>query len=372
MKKVMVIAGEASGDLLGAELIQKIQQQSKDIRFVGIAGKEMQKTGMPSLFDMSELSIMGITEVLPHIPHMIKRINETVTFAEKEKVDLLITIDSPDFCLRVAKKVKKQLNIPCIHYVSPSIWAWRRKRAQKMATFLDHVLLLFPFEERFYKPYNLPTSFVGHPVTKRDIPLAKGSVKEPTIALLPGSRKKVIQKMLPLMLETFEKLKKDIPHLKAIIPLADSNHINFITEDLPPDVTMVTKNRFQELAKCRAAIATSGTSNLELAVSGLPVVVTYAVSPFTFLLTKILAYIPYASPINWVLNEGYPQKEGIPECLQENATAENIYHHIHPLITDSPEREEQLKLLEKTVGKLTYHANEKQPDIAKIVLKYIS
>ena len=368
----MVIAGESSGDLLGAELISAIKQQVNDIEFVGIAGKEMQKQGVNSLFDMSELSIMGIVEVLPHIPLMIKRINQTVDFAKEEKINLLVTIDSPDFCLRVAKKIKKELNIPCVHYVSPSIWAWRRKRAQKMAAFLDHVLLLFPFEAQFYKPYRLKTTFVGHPVTTRNIPLAKGNMKEPVLALLPGSRKKVIQRMLPMMLETFEKLKKDIPNLKAIIPLADKNHINFIQGSLPADIRIITKDRFAELAKCRAAIATSGTSNLELAIARLPMVVTYTISWLTYQLTQILAHIPYASPVNWVLNEGNPKEEGIPELLQDDATASNMYDNIYPLIIDSPERETHLKILEKTTSKLSSEEKDCSIKSAKIVISLLS
>lgn len=367
----MIIAGEASGDLLGSDLISAIKKQTNDIEFVGVAGKEMQKHGITSLFNMSELSIMGIVEIIPHIPLMMKRIKQSVQFAKTEKVDLLITIDSPDFCLRVAKKVKKELGIPCIHYVSPSIWAWRRKRAQKMSEFLDHVLLLFPFEEQFYTPHNLKTTFVGHPVTTRKIPMANGNIKKPILALLPGSRRKVIMSMLPIMLEVFEKLKKDIPHLRAVIPLADKKHINFIQHKLPKDVNVITKHRFDELSKCRAAIATSGTSNLELAVSSLPMVVVYTVSWLTYKLTQILAYIPYASPINWVLNEGRDKTEGVPELLQDDVTVDNIYNTIYPLIIDSQEREDHIRMLEKTTSKLSSTEAENSSTAAKIVLSHL-
>lgn len=367
----MIIAGEASGDLLGAGLIKAIKEQQLDVQFCGVAGAEMQAQGMKSLFDMQELSIMGIAEVLPHIPHMIKRIHETVAYAKEQKIDALVTIDSPDFCLRVAKKIKKELGIPCIHYVSPSIWAWRRGRAKKMAEFLDHVLLLFPFESQYYAPHNLKTTFVGHPVTQRGIPVAHYN-NEPILALLPGSRKKVIERMLPEMVAAFNRLKQDIPNLKGIIPLVSNKHKVLIEDLIPNSIDIVIENRFAKLAECRAALATSGTSNLELAVAKIPMVITYAVSSFTYLLTQILADIPYASPVNWVLNEGKPFSEGVPELLQDEATAENMYQKLLPLLQDSSERKTQLETLEKTISKLSAPRQGSSEKAAETVLSYIT
>lgn len=371
-KKIMIIAGEASGDILAADLIKAIQAKNSNIDFIGVAGKKMQSTGMDSIFNMQELSIMGISEVLPHIPLMIKRINQLVEVAKSEKIDLLITIDSPDFCLRVAKKVKKTCNVPCIHYVCPSIWAWRRGRAKKMAKYLDNLFLLFPFEKSFFDKYNLDTTFIGHPVTQRNIPVSKADFNNPILAILPGSRKKIIQRMLPIMLETFEKLQKDIPNLQAIIPLADEKHIKYIDKKLPKGVKIITANRFESLAKCNAALATSGTSNLELAVAKIPMVITYTVSDFTYILTKIIAHIPYASPINWVLNEGNEFKKGVVELLQVDATSSNMYKHILPLLNDTNKRKEQIKILEETISKLSASNINSSEKAAEVVISYLS
>lgn len=377
-KKFMIIAGEVSGDLLGAALVESIRDHYPDAIFIGVGGVEMQLKDVVSIFPMEELSLMGIAEVLPHLIHLFGRRDELIQLAEWQNVDMLITIDAPDFNLRVAKKMKEKLGIPCVHYVSPSVWAWRQGRAKKMSKYLDHVLALFPFEPRFYRQYNLPCTFVGHPMVERlshlvptslDYPKNDGA---PLIALVPGSRTGVIQRMLPEMLETFRRLKKDKPELRAVIPMVNKKHKELLQEmagDLMDDIFLVDDGRrFDAIKDCVAAIVTSGTSNLEVAMMGTPMVVGYKLSGLTYAIAKRLVKIPYASPVNWVAG-----KKIIPEFIQDEYTADNLYEEVRPLIDDTDERGVQVLDLEDMRQKFRNTGVEGQApsDIAASIISQI-
>ena len=348
-KLIMVIAGENSGDLLGADVVRDLKKKFPDARFVGVAGKQMQAEGVESLFPMDELNIMGFVDVLPHLRHLFKRRDELIAYAKEHGVDLLLTIDAPDFSLRVAQKMKQEVAIPCVHYVSPSVWAWRKGRAQKMAQYLDHVLALFPFEVPFYEKVGLDCSFVGHPIVKRLAEHVPQSDVMPTgtpkIALLPGSRKGVMSRMLPTMMETFALLKADMPDLKAVIPLADSHHQAWVEEliDDTSDIEFIeNEQRFSELKGCRVALATSGTSNLELAMLGIPTVVAYKLGGLTYAIARLLVHIPYASPVNWVAGQ-----KVIPEMIQSEFTAAKAAEFVKPLFNEGKIRTTQLQQLKR-------------------------
>ncbi len=337
----MVIAGENSGDLLGAGVMAELIKKYPYATFVGVGGEKMQAQGLRPVFDMEELNVMGIVEVLPRIPKLLGRAKQLVHIMETEQVDLLLTIDSPDFCLRVAQKAKKKLNMTCIHYVSPSVWAWRRGRTFKMAKYLDHILVLFPFEVDIYREAALPCTFVGHPVAERLGYLSPKKLnymaKEPRLAILPGSRKGVIGRMFPTMLGAFRALQADIPNLKAVIPLVHEHHKEWLEQaggDLK-DIEFVHNDaRFDALKKCQAAVATSGTSNLELAMIGLPTVVGYKMSPNSYKIISKLVKVPYISPVNWLLED-----RALPEFIQDDATVDNFVQELKPLMRDTKERE---------------------------------
>ncbi len=338
---IMLIAGESSGDLLGAGLMAELKQKFPMATFVGIGGEKMQGQGLRPVFDMEELNVMGIFEVLPKVPKLLRRRSQLVEVMRTEQVDLLITIDAPDFGLRVAQKAKKKLGVKCVHYVSPSVWAWRQGRTHKMAKYLDHILLLFPFEVEIYNKANLPCTFVGHPVAERLGYLSPKKLTfpegEPCLAILPGSRRGVISRMFPVMLETFRALQKDIPNLKAVMPLVHEHHKKWLAEcgGNLDDIHFVSEDqRFDALAKCQAALATSGTSNLELAMIGLPTVVGYKMSENTYKIASKLVDVPYISPVNWVLEE-----RALPEFIQHEATVENFKKSLAPLLRDTKERE---------------------------------
>ncbi len=298
---IMLIAGESSGDLLGAGLMAELKQKFPMATFVGVGGEKMQGQGLRPVFDMEELNVMGIFEVLPKVPKLLRRRSQLVEVMRTEQVDLLITIDAPDFGLRVAQKVKKKLGVKCVHYVSPSVWAWRQGRTHKMAKYLDHILLLFPFEVEIYNKANLPCTFVGHPVAERLGYLSPKKLTfpegEPCLAILPGSRRGVISRMFPVMLETFRALQKEIPNLKAVMPLVHEHHKKWLAEcgGNLDDIQFVSEDqRFDALAKCQAALAT----------------------------------------VNWVLEE-----RALPEFIQHEATVENFKKSLAPLLRDTKERE---------------------------------
>ena len=210
-----LVAGEASGDVIGAHLMLALQAQTEGkARFAGVGGEHMQRAGLKSLFPMQELSVMGILEILPHIPKLLRRIRETERAARCLSVDIVVTIDSPDFCFRVGKRLKGS-GIPVVHYVAPQVWAWRPGRARKIAKFLAHLLLLFPFEEKYFDGTGLQTTFVGHPLVEGFIGDADGAAfrrdhsipeGELLLAILPGSRFSEISRHLPVFGETVNAL----------------------------------------------------------------------------------------------------------------------------------------------------------------------
>jgi len=364
---IMVVAGENSGDVLAASLITQLKTRFPRARFIGVAGKNMLAQGVESIFPLEDLNVMGLVEVLPQLPKLFEKRDQLVDVAKREKIDLLLTVDFQDFNASLAKKIKAECKVPCIHYVSPTVWAWRRGRIPKMAKYLDHLLVLFPFEPQMYYGSGLKCTFVGHPVAQnmrgmsalteaaqeQEIePQKKQKVK---IALLPGSRKTLIKKLLPTMLRALNDLQSEMGEMEIVLPVADFEHQHFI-EQMIADMDLENNNilfvsgeqRFEVLAKCKAALAASGTSNLELAMLGLPMLVVYSFSPLTYWLAKPFVNAPYGSPVNWVAG-----KQIVPELLQGNFTEDAVRENLKPLLKDSVSRSQQLaelKVVREALG----------------------
>ena len=231
MKKytVFLSAGEPSGDFLGSQLMKALKKQlGANVTFVGLGGSLMAAEGLPSLFPIEELSIMGLAEIIPHIRRIRNRIQETVEAIETIRPDVVVTIDSPGFNFRVGKRLKKRIkSIPLVHYVAPSVWAWRPKRAHAVAQFLDHLLVVFPFEPPYFLKEGLPTTFVGHPVVELGLEKLHDptfrtrheiGAQAPILTLLPGSRRGEISRLLPVFQETVVKLQQRYPDLQVVIP----------------------------------------------------------------------------------------------------------------------------------------------------------
>lgn len=292
--KVFVVAGEPSGDALGAALMAGLKQLAPGVAFHGVGGPLMQDQGLESRFDMSELSLMGIAEILPKYFHLKRRIAETARAVIEVKPDALITIDSPDFCLRVAKLVKAASDIRTVHYVAPTVWAWRPGRAKKMASVIDHVLALFPFEPPYMEAVGMDCDFVGHPAAgaPRATEVEKAAFRashsvegaDPLMLVLPGSRRGEVARMGPVFGEVLGRLINDYPEMRVIVPAAPSvvDAVQALLATWPVPVHMLDiRGMDADAAQAQkraafgaadVALATSGTVALELAAAGTPMV----------------------------------------------------------------------------------------------------
>lgn len=332
---VYVIAGEMSGDLLGARLIQAIRQISQHpFAFAGVGGTAMQGAGVPSLFPMRDLSVMGFAEVLPRLPKLLRRIRQCARDIITRQPRVVITIDSPGFCFRVVEKVRKACpNTKFIHYVAPQVWAWKPERAEKVAHMFDGLMCLLPFEPQFFTPYGLKTAFVGHPVI--DLPQTVAVDREdffekydlsltnpPTVlTLLFGSRESEVERLGQPLFEAAYRLLREWPNLAVLVPTAPH-----LWEKLKPligsdqrFIPVDSEDRFEAFALSEAAIAASGTVGLELAMLGVPHVVSYKLSPLTWFFAKRMVRVNHMHLVNIMLNQRV-----VPEFLQSEATGRNI------------------------------------------------
>jgi lipid-A-disaccharide synthase len=340
--KFFIIAGEMSGDILGASLMSGLITETKGkVSFYGVGGPLMTDVGLNSIFNMSDLSVMGVFEVIPKIPMLLSRIKKTARAVIDEQPDALITIDSPDFCLRVAKIVRLALpKIKIIHYVAPSVWAWRPERAFKMAKNIDHVLALLPFEPPYMEDAGMTCDFVGHPVISNAIVKPKAIEKlranlelhaGPIITVLPGSRIGEIKRMCPIFKDVLINIKEKIPDVQFILPAASTVEDLVISTiknwEVKPKLLLsmdysvleISNRKYAAYAVSSAALATSGTVALELASQNCPMVVAYKANWITTKMVEKLAKIDTANLINIITDT-----RKIPEHLFDNCTAENI------------------------------------------------
>jgi len=339
---IYLVAGEASGDMLGAGFIKSLRQQKSDVCYTGIGGELMQKEGLQSLFPYSDLSIMGFIEVVPHIPLLLKRLKQTVQNIADKQPAAVITIDSPGFNFRLARLLKdnpKTTHIKRIHYVAPSVWAYKPKRAHKTALLFDLLLTLLPFEPPYFEKEGLKTVFVGHPVlwenqkgngtafrTRHDIP-----ADEPILLILPGSRMGEVKRLLPI----FSQATKALLDHKVVI-LASPQVKAFIHNHVKPSTLVVDIDEKRDaFAAANIALSKSGTVTLELAVAGVPMVVAHKVSALSAWLIRRMAYIPFVSLVNIAL-----KKEVVPELLQERCNPLTIMETLYDLAnTESMEQQ---------------------------------
>lgn len=328
---IFLSAGEPSGDFLGSQLMKALKRQlGKAVKFVGLGGPLMQAEGIDSLFPIEELSIMGLAEVIPHIKRIRRRIHETIAAVEQMRPDIVITIDSPGFNFRVGKMLKKKnVHVPLVHYVAPSVWAWRPNRAHAIAQYLDHLLVLLPFEPPYFLKEGLDTHFVGHPVVELGINEAADSTfrkrhnipsTAPILTMLPGSRRGEIARLLPIFQKTIAILHKKYPNLYVVIPTLP-HLVDQIKQlyKLPAVIVTTPQEKYAAFKESRAAFAASGTISLELAAADLPMVIAYKINPITYEIIKRLIKVKYACLVNLLLNESV-----VPERLQGDCTPEKL------------------------------------------------
>lgn len=373
---IFLIAGEPSGDLLGAYLMRALKRlRPSRVRFVGVGGPRMIAEGLELFFPQRELAHFGLAELLIHIPHLLKRIRQTIAEIIRIKPVALVTIDAPDFSFRVARKLKGK-GVPLIHYVAPTVWAWRPKRAQKIARFLDHLLALLPFEPPYFTRVGLPCTFVGHPIIEGGAAQGDGARfrakfglqgEHPVITILLGSRASELKRLVPVFAQTMGKLRLRHPGLICVVPtlpeLADQ--VRQLTKNWAVQVIVTDNDRdkYDAFAASTAALACSGTVALELALARLPAIIAYRVSPVTAFLYRRFIKARFANLVN-IMHD----RMVVPEFLQENCTPDKLATACEILLTDTAARETQRKELEKTADWLGLHDTVPSERAARVVL----
>ncbi len=353
-KTIFLIAGEASGDVLGAALMRSLKDQSLEpIKFVGIGGAQMQSEGLQSLLPMDQICVMGLTEVIKHIPRLLGLIKQVATEVEVQQPDALITIDLPDFNFRVAKRLKKRgvFHGKLIHYVAPTVWAWRPKRAQKIAKFLDGLMCLFPFEPPYFEVHGLNAKFVGHPLVENNLQGVDGQAfrrdcnipaDAPVLGVLFGSRYGELARHGDLFIEAIKLIQARQPNLHIVVPTLPhvEEKVRALTQglDVPVHITTNPQDKWRAFTACDAAFAVSGTVGLELAYAGTPHVIAYKMNALTYRILKCIVKTAFVHLANIILN-----RKVVPELLQEEANAIMISAEVFSLLTEKAAAEKQQK-----------------------------
>jgi len=337
---ICLIAGEPSGDVLGGRLIKALHEQHSHIVISGVGGVSMAAEGLQSLFPMEELSVMGLAEILPRIPQILKRIKQTASHVQEQKPDIVITIDSPDFSFRVARKIKEQQGkLPkMIHYVAPTVWAWRPERAAKLAHLYDGILCLFPFEPPYFEKEGMKAAFVGHSMMETLTPSSNtkavrkrlGAAEQAKLmGVFFGSRRGELKRMGPILRQAaldFSKKNRDVFIIAPTLPHLE-NSVRELLKDIHGRKEVITDPEFKKdtFKALDYAVATSGTIGLELAVANVPHIIGYKTNRLTWALVKPKLTIKYAHLANILMDkEGIADRMIIPEFIQEECTAENM------------------------------------------------
>lgn len=351
------------------------------VTFVGIGGERMLAEGLRPLFPQAKLARMGLVEIILHIPSLLHCINETVAAIKQLNPTALITIDSPDFCFRVARRVQGQ-GIPLIHYVAPTVWAWRPRRAKAIAKFLDHLLALLPFEPPYFTSEGLPCTFVGHSIVESGAGHGQGErfrqrheIAENTcvIAVLPGSRAGEVRRLLPIFQRTIERLRRDIPNLHVVIPTSERNGdlARYIRREtrtwkVPLTITSNDADKYDAFNAASVALACSGTVSIELAMARLPMVIAYRVNPVTAVIFRWLTRCKYATLANIMLD-----RMAVPELLQGNCTPRRLSIAALQLIKNPSMRQEQVQALANVAGWLGVSNSVPSEKAAGVVLEIV-
>ena len=363
--QIMIVAGEASGDMHGARLVEAMRAQQADLNFSGIGGKELSAAGVHMLYDASKLAVVGLTEVISHLGDILAARRALINQMREVKPSLLILIDYPDFNLLLAAKAKK-LGIPVFYYISPQVWAWRSGRVKKIGRLTKRVGVILPFEKDFYAARGVEVDFVGHPLvdtvktsqSRAEFLRSQNIRTQPStriIGVLPGSRSKEIRSLLPDFLAAAQLLADDAPDdFIFLLPRASTISQELLADsglaDYQDKIKIYTcsDNRYDLMAACDAVVTASGTVTLELAILGVPTVTTYRVSPRTYRLGRMLIrHIQYFSLVNLIAD-----REIIPELLQDEVTPENIANHLLAMLNDNRYRENVLAGLAEITDKL--------------------
>lgn len=376
---IYLVAGEPSGDQLGAGLMRGLRECTSDnVRFAGLGGDQMTAEGLVSRINIRDLAVMGGIEVVSKIPAVFRHLRSTAADILARKPDIVVTIDSPGFAFRLAPRIAKR-GIPLVHYVAPSVWAWKPGRAFKIAQFLDHLLAILPFEPPYFTKHGLPTTFVGHPVIefgRRPVDPGAFRVRHGiasdalVLTALPGSRMGEVSRLLPIFGRTLNLLRAEFPKLHVVVPtvstVGDYVAAAVRTWPVPAVVLRDAAEKHHAYAASRAALAASGTVAVELAVAGVPAAITYRGTALSAAIAKRVLTIKFASIIN-LLHDRMVQ----PELLQYDGTPANLASTLHSLLNDEARRAAMLADYRAAVAQLTPPGGDPNRQAAETVLEVL-
>ena len=368
MDSILIVAGENSGEKYGADLVHQFKKLHPSLSFFGIGGKHMEREGVRLLFLVDELAVVGVFEIISHIPRIKKIFNKIKREIKHQKPSAAVLIDSPDFNLRLAKKLKK-LSIPILYYISPTVWAWRKGRLKTIKKTVDKMMLIFPFEEKIYRDYGIPAVYVGHPLkdrvrtflTKNEFFEKHGlEPQKKLISLLPGSRRSELKYHMPVLAEALERIESEW-NTQFVLLLAESLEKNFLLDLIPPKLKglkILSEDHYEAIASSDLVLSACGTANLEAALLETPLVSFYRISPLTYLFVHRLAAIKNFSIVNILAEERI-----IPELIQRDFTAQNIFEEAKKIFNSEEQRTEmivQFRRIKKLLGEKTAPQNAAQ------------
>ena len=377
MKKIFVLTGEPSGDKLASTVISKLKLENPDIEYLSVGGTHLKKLGINSIFDLKEITYLGFTSVLLNIFKIKSKINKTVNEIIKFNPDILFSVDSPDFTLRVAERVKKiNKNIKTIHYVAPQVWVWRKNRVKKIKKFIDHMLLLFDFEKKYFDEENIKNTFVGHPLienNQNNSTLLENILPKDKkiISLFPGSRKSETNVLLPILIDFIKLMNKKHDGYFFYFHATEENK-NLIIENIKNsnienlDVASEENIKSKILSNSVFAVSKSGTVSLQICSSNIPSIIIYKLSFINFMIFKMLVNVKFANIINIINN-----KEVIPELLQKECNAEEIYKSVIYFLKNPELIQKQLTDCSKTLDGIRSKTSS-AGEASSILLKYLS
>lgn len=359
MKRVMIIAGEASGDLHAAKLVREVKEKYTDVTFYGIGGKNMVEAGVETLVDSAQLAVVGLFEVLAHWNTISGALKKMQHLLRTDPPDLLVLTDYPDFNLRLAKTAK-ECGVKVLYYISPQVWAWREKRVFKIRKLVDMMAVVFPFEETFYKKYDVPVRFVGHPLVD-EIHLSSDQKSlrneflldndKPVVGLFPGSRQSEIKRLLPIIVDSAKQIIEDKPEAQFVVPVASTLNESDILpyfDDIELDMRIISERSHDVMHACDVVITVSGTVTLELALLQKPMVVINKINKLSYFFVSRMLNIAHIALCNIVAD-----KRVVPELIQNDATADKIASKLIELLNNRDERNKIISEFSKIKEKLT-------------------
>jgi len=355
---VLIIAGEASADLHGSNLVRAMKRLDPKISFRGIGGEKMENEGVKILFSSSDMAVVGLTEIFSRIPYIFKAHRQLKLILKETHPDLLILIDYPEFNLFLARSAKR-FKVPVLYYISPQVWAWRKGRIKKIARRVDRMATILPFEAALYRDSGLNVEYVGHPlldaaskrVNSREAITEMGLTGGcPILGLLPGSRREEIENLLPLMIQAVDILSSGYRDLKCVLPIASTISPDLVQSMISKssvEIKISQGDIYKTLAVCDLAMVTSGTATLETAIMGIPMVVVYRASPLTFWIAKKVVKVPFICIVNLVAGE-----EVVPELMQDEVTPQRLAQEAMTILEDGRKKENMIKKLKMVVERL--------------------